>query len=72
MTPNVGNMDRILRVIAGAAIIVLGIVYGSWWGVIGVLPLGTAFIRWCPPYALLGISTCKAGSAEDEATTTGE
>jgi len=72
MTPNIGNMDRILRVVAGVAIIVLGIVYGSWWGVIGVLPLLTALIRWCPPYAILGISTCRAESAEDGATTTGE
>ena len=63
MTPNVGGIDRILRVIAGAAIIAVGVVYGSWWGAIGVLPLISAVTRWCPPYALLGMSTCGAGCA---------
>lgn len=58
MTANVGGIDRIIRIVAGLVIIVLGVVYQSWWGVIGMVPLGTALIGWCPPYALLGISTC--------------
>ena len=70
MTANVGGIDRIIRIIAGIAIIALGVVYQSWWGVIGIMPLGTALIRWCPPYALLGISTCSAPAGE--ATDTGE
>jgi hypothetical protein len=31
----------------------------GWWGWLGVLPLLTAAIGWCPPYAMLGINTCK-------------
>ena len=67
MTANVGGIDRIVRIIAGIAIIVLGVVYQSWWGVIGIVPLGTALIGWCPPYALLGISTCSTPAAEPPA-----
>ena len=56
----IGGIDRVVRVVAGIAIIVAGVVYQSWWGVIGIVPLGTAVFSWCPPYALLGISTCCA------------
>jgi len=38
-------------------IIGLGIAYGSWWGLIGVVALATAAISWCPAYRLLGLST---------------
>ena len=62
--PNIGSVDRVIRIIAGVAIIGLGVAYQSWWGAIGIVPLGTALIRWCPPYAMLGISTCKTKDAE--------
>ncbi|MFH1572090.1 MAG: DUF2892 domain-containing protein [Gemmatimonadota bacterium] len=58
MKPNVGGIDRVIRVIAGVVIIGLGVAYHSWWGAIGLVPLATALCRWCPPYALFGISTC--------------
>ncbi|MCK5359834.1 MAG: DUF2892 domain-containing protein, partial [Gammaproteobacteria bacterium] len=35
-----------------------GFYFQSWWGAIGLVFLGTAAIGWCPPYALLGLSTC--------------
>ncbi|MBT3343487.1 MAG: DUF2892 domain-containing protein [Gemmatimonadetes bacterium] len=70
MTANVGGIDRVVRVVAGIAIIVAGVVYQSWWGVIGIVPLGTAVFSWCPPYALLGISTCCASA--DDAPAAGE
>lgn len=60
MTANVGGIDRAIRVLAGIAIIAAGVIYQSWWGVIGIVLLGTAIIGWCPAYALLGISTCSA------------
>jgi hypothetical protein len=60
MTNNVGTLDRGIRLVIGVAIIGLGIFYQSWWGAIGIVPLLTAGIGWCPPYAILGISTCKA------------
>jgi hypothetical protein len=62
MTKNVGGIDRILRIVVGAALIVAaatGTV--GLWGYIGVLPLFTGLIGWCPPYALLGFNTCSVG-----------
>jgi hypothetical protein len=59
MKSNVGILDRILRVIAGLVLIGLaatGTV--GWWGWLGIVPLATGAIGWCPPYAVLGISTC--------------
>lgn len=59
MKKNVGGIDRTIRIVAGLVIIVLGVVFQSWWGVVGAVPLLTALVGWCPPYALLGVSTCK-------------
>jgi len=59
MQKNVGKTDKTIRIIVGLAIIAAGVYFQSWWGAIGLLPLGTALINWCPPYALLGINTGK-------------
>lgn len=64
MTTNVGMLDRGLRIAFGLALIaaalgLYGPAYTSAWGWIGVIPLGTALIGWCPAYTLLGIKTCK-------------
>ncbi len=59
MKCNVGNTDRIIRVILGAVIIAAGVIYQSWWGAIGVIPIATAAIGWCPAYLPFGISSCK-------------
>lgn len=59
MKTNVGSPDRIVRIIAGLAILAAGYYYQSWWGLIGIVPLGTAAIGWCPAYLPFGISTCK-------------
>lgn len=67
MTKNVGNLDRGIRAIIGLVIIGLGVYFQSWWGVIGVIPLATAGIGWCPPYHLLGISTCKINPEKENA-----
>jgi sulfite exporter TauE/SafE len=58
MTKNVGGADRVLRVIAGVAVIAAGLYFKSWWGAIGVVPLLTAAIGWCPAYLPFGLSTC--------------
>ena len=60
MNKNVGIIDRALRAIAGLALIALAAngVIGIW-GWIGVVPLATALIGWCPAYTLFGIKTCK-------------
>jgi Inner membrane protein YgaP-like, transmembrane domain len=59
MKCNVGKKDRIIRVIVGASIIAIGVYLKSWWGVIGVIPIITAAIGWCPAYLPFGISSCK-------------
>ena len=59
MKQNVGSIDRALRAIVGIGLISLVFIGPQTvWGWIGVVPLATAIIGWCPPYALLGISTC--------------
>jgi hypothetical protein len=56
---NVGSIDRAIRAIVGLGLIALVFVGPQTvWGWIGVVPLVTAIIGWCPPYALLGINTC--------------
>lgn len=61
MTTNVGTIDRVLRIIVGLALISLVFVGPMTpWGWIGVVPLATAFIGFCPAYTLLGINTCPA------------
>ena len=60
MTKNIGGIERIVRIVAGLVLIALsatGTV--GIWGWIGVVPVATGLIGWCPPYSLLGINTCK-------------
>ncbi len=60
MQKNVGGIDRVLRIIIGIALISLVFVGPQTpWGWIGVIPLATALIGWCPLYSLFGIKTCK-------------
>ena len=57
---NIGTVDRIIRVVVGLALIaatmtdVLPI-----WGWIGVVPLVTGLVRWCPAYSVIGMKTCE-------------
>ena len=59
MKKNVGGIDRTLRIVLGLVLMGLA-VSGTvgWWGYLGVVPLLTGLIGWCPPYALLGWNTC--------------
>ncbi len=59
MKLNVGGIDRILRIVLGLVLIGLAATgsVGAW-GWIGVVPLATGLIGWCPPYAVFGWSTC--------------
>lgn len=64
MNRNIGTLDRVLRVIVGAALVALTVTgQVGLWGWIGVVPLATALIGWCPAYTLLGITTCKTAPA---------
>lgn len=59
MKCNVGTIDRVIRIVLGAALIGLaaaGVV--GWWGWIGVVPLATALFKFCPAYTLIGVTTC--------------
>ncbi len=63
MTQNIGNIERIVRAIVGIALIAIVFVGPQTpWGWLGVIPLATALIGWCPPYAILGINTCSKRS----------
>lgn len=61
---NVGTIDKVVRIVVGAALIALTFV-GPFtatlypWGLIGIVPLVTGLIGWCPAYSILGIRTCK-------------
>lgn len=63
MRPNVGNMDRIARVILGLVLLAFALQLGfpatgwNWLGWIGVVPILTAVFRYCPAYNLIGIRT---------------
>ncbi|MCA1906919.1 MAG: DUF2892 domain-containing protein [Magnetospirillum sp.] len=60
MTKNVGGIDRILRIVVGLALIALAVTDTvGVWGYIGVVPLLTGLIGWCPAYLPLGIKTCR-------------
>lgn len=59
MTRNIGSADRIVRIVLGLALIALAFVGPRTpLGWIGVVPLLTAFVRFCPAYAIFGLSTC--------------
>jgi hypothetical protein len=59
MKVNVGGIDRILRISVGAILVVLAAMGTiGIWGYIGVVPLATGLLRFCPVYPLLGINTC--------------
>jgi hypothetical protein len=62
MQINVGGTDKILRIVAGLAIIGWGVMTNNWLGAIGIAPLATALINFCPVYTLLGFDTSKKES----------
>ena len=55
---NVGSVDRVIRLVLGLVIIGVGYYYQSWWGAIGIVPIFTALVGWCPAYLPFGINTC--------------
>ncbi len=69
MINNVGTIDRILRLIAGVALIAFALGYifpatgWNWVGWIGAVPILTAVFGTCPAYTILGLSTCPARTA---------
>lgn len=66
MKCNIGKNDKLLRFGLAAVIVVLGIYYHSWWGLLALAPLVTAAVGFCPIYSLLTFSSC--GPEEDSKT----
>ncbi|TGE35991.1 DUF2892 domain-containing protein [Desulfosporosinus fructosivorans] len=64
MTCNVGKTEQIARIVIGVGIVLIGISYKSWWGIIGLAPIITGTIRYCPASDALGISTCDANNKQ--------
>lgn len=60
LTTNIGTTDRLVRIVAGLALIALTLMGQiGIWGWLGLVPLATAFLKFCPAYSLFGIRTCK-------------
>jgi hypothetical protein len=60
MIPNIGTTERIIRVIAG--LILLSLVFigpRTWWGLIGLILIGTAAVSYCPIWQVFGLNTCR-------------
>lgn len=61
MIQNVGTVDRVIRILAGVALIAASLLgYIGSWGWLGVIPLATGLFRFCPGYLPFGLSTCPA------------
>lgn len=58
MKTNVGGIDMILRILVGIALIAWALFGGPVWAWIGILPLATGLMGWCPAYTLIGLNTC--------------
>ena len=61
MKCNVGSVDRLLRIILGLIVAILGVYFNSWWGLIGIVPLATGIFSFCPLYSILNMSTAIKG-----------
>ena len=62
MKQNIHNIERVVRIVVGAALMSMAFVGpANSWFLIGIVPLATGLIGWCPPYAMLGINTCSIG-----------
>ena len=60
MKPNIGNVERVVRVVVGIGVLALAFVGPRTpWAYLGLLPILSGIVGWCPPYALLGISTAR-------------
>jgi hypothetical protein len=64
MKCNVGGNDRIARVVLGVLILAAGAFFHNWLGAIGLVPLVTGAVGWCPLYLPIGFSTCGRKAAK--------
>ena len=59
MKRNVGTIDRLIRIIIGLVIAIVGVLFDSWWGLIGIIPIATGLFGYCLLYFPINISTVK-------------
>jgi ABC-type branched-subunit amino acid transport system permease subunit len=66
MKANVGGIDRVLRIMAGAILVALAVTgtIGAW-GYLGLIVLATGVFSFCGAYTLLGINTCQMKAQEE-------
>ena len=65
MSLNVGGVDRAARILIGSALLLTSMTTNSigLWGVLGMIPIISGFMRYCPLYSLIGFSTRTAAAA---------
>ncbi len=56
---NVGSVDRLLRIIAGLLVAIVGVIFDSWWGLLGLILLATGLFKFCLLYRLFNFSTAE-------------
>jgi len=61
MKHNVGRPEAVARATIGVGVIALGIFLRSWWGLLGLIPIATSMLRWCPLNAAVGRDTHESG-----------
>jgi hypothetical protein len=61
MQANVGGIDRTLRIVIGSLLLLVSMTSNAigLWGVLGMIPIVSGFMRFCPLYSIIGVSTCK-------------
>ena len=64
MHHNVGGIDQILLIVLGVVICTIGVIYNNLWGMVGLIPLVTGTMSWCPQYNLMGLSSLKISESE--------
>jgi hypothetical protein len=65
MKQNIHNIERGARIVIGLALVSMAFVGpANLWFLVGLVPLATGVLGWCPPYAMLGINTCNIGKKQ--------
>jgi hypothetical protein len=59
MKKNMGSLDKNLRLVVGIVILLVGYLNSSWWGLVGVVPIITSLVSFCPAYLPFNMSTLK-------------
>jgi hypothetical protein len=63
MKKNIHPVERVVRVVAGLVLVSLAFIGpANPWFFLGLIPVATGLMGWCPPYSMLGISTCPKNS----------